>query len=333
MAHNILRISIYMFAVIGITSCETDSDLVIDALPRSIVVQGVLDEDKPMRVKLSYSHPVTGTGTTTFISDATVAIHDTKGNVFPLTFVDENAENGNDNLVYYVGAADAKPVAGEQYQLTATAPGVPVATTTATIPHAPALLDVRFASRSLEVIKRKDENFYLGFAPIHVQFRDEPGVNYYEIAVLQERAYSRPDGSLQTAWYETNVYSYNETLNSRDINDDGSKSTFRPLANLIFSDETFNGREIGFDVLAELSSVRLGPSSAYPVMGKYMVELRHVSRDYFLYKRSLTKFIEVGESPFSEPVQVFSNVNDGFGILAGYAKSKALIDARDSGSF
>jgi hypothetical protein len=50
-----------------------------------------------------------------------------------------------------------------------------------------------------------------------------------------------------------------------------------------------------------------------------VVSLMSLSEDYFKYKLSLEKYQETAGDPFAQPVQVYSNVENGFGIFGGYS--------------
>jgi len=64
------------------------------------------------------------------------------------------------------------------------------------------------------------------------------------------------------------------------------------------------------------------------------IELRHVSREYYLYKKSLMKHFDNQESDFwygiANPVSLYSNVKNGVGVFAGYASDTTIIYFRNS---
>lgn len=49
------------------------------------------------------------------------------------------------------------------------------------------------------------------------------------------------------------------------------------------------------------------------------VQLIHISEEYYNYQKSLFTANQTSGNPFSQPVQVFSNIEGGIGIFAGYA--------------
>ena len=45
--------------------------------------------------------------------------------------------------------------------------------------------------------------------------------------------------------------------------------------------------------------------------------LHNISQDYYYYRRSLELYNQSSDNPFAQPVQVYSNIENGFGIFAG----------------
>ena len=43
----------------------------------------------------------------------------------------------------------------------------------------------------------------------------------------------------------------------------------------------------------------------------------NISKSYYYYRTSLELYVDAPRNPFAQPVQVFSNINNGFGIFAG----------------
>jgi len=86
---------------------------------------------------------------------------------------------------------------------------------------------------------------------------------------------------------------------------------------IILSDEVINGKsaEISFYAMDYLET-----------FGIYKINLKNITRDYYLYLKSYTLQYENIDNPFAEPVQVYHNINNGFGILGSFnVSSKTII--------
>ncbi|MCF8381952.1 MAG: DUF4249 domain-containing protein [Bacteroidales bacterium] len=81
-----------------------------------------------------------------------------------------------------------------------------------------------------------------------------------------------------------------------------------------FSDENFNGSKVSVTCLFK---------PEYRVDGKNFIDiqLNSVSKDYYLYVKSLDRYLKAKENLFAEPVKIYSNVEGGYGIFAAFNKS------------
>ena len=82
----------------------------------------------------------------------------------------------------------------------------------------------------------------------------------------------------------------------------------------LFTDELFNGKK------AEISFYGENHTGG----GIYKINLKNITRDYYLYLKSHTLQFENIDNPFAEPVQVYHNVNNGFGILGDGTGNKGI---------
>lgn len=51
---------------------------------------------------------------------------------------------------------------------------------------------------------------------------------------------------------------------------------------------------------------------------KIYIEVKSISKDYFLYQKTLKEYYLAAQNPFAELLKVYGNINGGFGIFAGY---------------
>lgn len=92
-------------------------------------------------------------------------------------------------------------------------------------------------------------------------------------------------------------------------------------AQFVFTDELFNGENFSFDYQQELNY----PGEFEDVESYCEVRIQNVSEDFYKYQRSLAVYQSTENSPFAEPVQVYTNVKNGFGLFAGYSQSTRRI--------
>lgn len=74
-----------------------------------------------------------------------------------------------------------------------------------------------------------------------------------------------------------------------------------------FTDNAFNGGNASLPIRAYIGSPYTD------------IQFLNCSEEYYLYKKTLIQYYNVNDNPFSQPVQIYSNVEGGLGIVAGYA--------------
>ena len=53
--------------------------------------------------------------------------------------------------------------------------------------------------------------------------------------------------------------------------------------------------------------------------------ISRVSKEYYWYQSSYSNYLQTSGDPFAQPVQVYTNINNGLGVFAGYSASKDSI--------
>lgn len=171
---------------------------------------------------------------------------------------------------------------------------------------------------------------------LSVRFKDAADItNYYRISAFVRNHYA--DGSYVDVY--PNIYSDDLVFGSTEIELGGEESYFEE-----FSDKLFNGQEYKLKFLIELNCYFVddinGEDYQYyqnhplliPQYRELCIDLQSLSKSYYLYLSSRSKYesaSDIGMELFSEPVQIFSNVNGGIGILGAYSSSIYKIRLRD----
>ena len=152
-----------------------------------------------------------------------------------------------------------------------------------------------------------------------LQFND-PGdeKNYYQINFYQELVNEQnlQDTSVQLL-ANTNFSFIDETLTDNFNVLDGG---------ILFQDLTFDGslKELVFEPFFQYNAATYTPKNI-------VVELRSVSEEYYKYYTSVYRQVRQtslsgngtlnGSVPFSDPEILYSNIENGFGVFAGFSKS------------
>jgi hypothetical protein len=126
---------------------------------------------------------------------------------------------------------------------------------------------------------------------VRLNFSDTSGQDFYEIRMYAK--YETPSGEFQTLVYPSTEQST------------GLTSAWEGI---FLSDNNFDGQEA--DLILNYYDIDVENEA------EIIVELRHITEAYYLYQLSVELAVNSNENPFSEPVQVKSNIENGFGVFA-----------------
>lgn len=154
------------------------------------------------------------------------------------------------------------------------------------------------------------------FSSITIRFNEPPGEkNYYEIKVVHE---SNPGGKLR---YEKLWLWSNDAV----IKNEGYVNEI--YSSLIFSDELINGKShtLAFNFYHFVDEKN--------IESRFFIHFRSVSENYFFYKKKLilhfeNQFGDIWDGT-GNPVNLYSNVENGYGIFAGYSEKTDTVTVNE----
>jgi hypothetical protein len=278
------KIIISFAALLLFMACEKKIEFKQEEVDPRIVVNSVFTQHDYMWVHLSESRNVLFEGELPAIENATPQLLDADGNVIEEFTYDWSG-------LYYCSTALLEP--GSTYGLRVELDGFKTVTASSLFPkEITATIDsVAAPSDQLDLT--------LNFAD------DESQTNFYAVSMTYYGIYLDEMGEeevYKAASFETNEY-YVANGNP-GINGEKFSREF------LFTDETFNGQTIDFTGTVDRHEGD-EPGSFYAI------KLINLSEDLFKYKLSYRKYKDAQGNPFAEPVQVYSNITDGYGIFAG----------------
>lgn len=153
-------------------------------------------------------------------------------------------------------------------------------------------------------------------AEAYISFTDPPDVtNYYELLIS-----SKPGGT--NAWYSD--YETNDPVLMNEGDQDYHPNSF------FFSDDLFKGESYTIKIKHDVGYSQNG--KIFKVFPLYAT-LRSISRTYYKYRKYYTRHAhnQQFQNEFldlifkGEPQNMFTNVENGFGIFAGYCETTSQI--------
>lgn len=281
-----------LLLVFLLVSCEKEIKIKVPEQPKKLVFYSVSYPGDPIRLILrSTVNALSYRRQPTNVTNATVILYD-NGQVADTLSYDPAEE-------YYVSKTAAQY--GHKYQLSAVAPGFPLAEATAEMPEeVPLQVSVTPNVRNGSSGASLDE--------VVTRFND-PGAttDYYRLVI---RRYF-------TMWNSYNVMSCIELTDAslEQLRDpDPDQKICYDGSNIYLRDLLFNGRTKEIRFFAnhdEISPVYQDQDSVYTIF-----TLEHYNEAYFRYLKSYEYLQYNDDNPFAEPANVYSNVKNGYGIFA-----------------
>lgn len=294
---------------IVLSSCEKIIDLPIEYTEPKVVVNSITSPDSLWQVYLSASKYIYETGDIQLIPNAIVSIQEEGGAEFGLT------PQGNGMYI----SDTKKPIAGKTYLLSVTHPDYESVSSTTAIPS-------EIQLKSIEVLENVTIESYT-YKKVRLKFDDPAGKNYYRISFFQTGlGYDWMTGGEDLTWTE-----YAFWINYQDPNANSIDGTLTGSESILLSDEFFDGKEYAIDVLIDGYYFDYYQTE-YDMYFK--VKLHHLSQEYYRFAISLQKYQEGSNLDFfTQPVQVYTNIENGLGIFASYQTRSDSILLVEGNSF
>lgn len=296
-----------------VLSCELVVEVDVPGEPSKLVVSSILTPDSTFVLHISASAHILSRSIPS--TEAAVPIL-TDGNGRQIALMQGVISNPSNPGSWHVNAggwmytSSERPVPGTTYTLKVTAPNFgPVVAVT----QMPTLIDITSARiDSAHAVPEENEG-YASF-PVEVIFKDSAGVrDYYypQMSVVEEyKYYDHATGDTIRGQYGYIVHMRKTPVHA-DIPD------FSEEEEDVISDAAFDGSEY---TLRRYVSLRAYPSQDQKVVSMQFI-LGHAGYEYNRYFRSKQLHRDTRGNPLAEPVQVYSNVDGGLGIFAGYTHS------------
>lgn len=298
------RFKYFVFLALNLCGCD---EFVVDVkLPEfkpSLVVNGAfgpmdsiivvdLSQDKDILDNSTY-----GTELYAYVTGATVNLY--RENL-PIGTLSETIPG-----VYSISH---KSRSGETYRIKASKSGFEPIEATTIIPRAAPEASIT------EITFKPNSDVRLSYT-IH----DAPGRDYYEIKLYVYMSYQEhPESVVVSEWQEWGYWTIGaddfDVFDDRDIKQ--------------FSDELFDGRSKEFTI--EFHDFILFEPPPRRDTARFRLDVNKLTETYYQYLFTSGLQQDLDGSPYVEPVQIQSNVKNGFGIFGSY-NAKGLLFALSDG--
>lgn len=312
-----LRIYLSIIIIVLLSSCNREIDFDFPEVEPAIVINSIIIPESPIRVSVSAVMPIAPDSYNVVndtdeygtihsqhvpkpkycIEDASVLIYEDGVLLCSLEYDGEG---------YYV--SDRYPKVGSTYTLVVNAPGYKECKATTTLYNLPVLSNLSFR----DTVSVDEEGYPLSKLSFTITDND-PNRNFYEISC---RAVS-DKYDVEYEW----IY-FNKSRNADKVLAQSECLPFNQRA-LLFTDDYFSNGDYSLDVIYSYLS--------YVPMVKYDLEItvKSISQSYYEYRRSrmmqayqeegLFEWLANRESLSATPVEIYSNIENGYGVFASYS--------------
>lgn len=299
---NIYKIlSAIIFLIV--TSCELTVDVDLPEFKPSLVVNCVISpEDTAVVLNLSQNRSILDNSYDfILVNNATVKFYEGEtfiGNLLP----------ANDPGSY---SLDFNPQRGKEYSINIDKTGFEPVSSSTQIPSDTAQI-------SLSAISHKPDEYGGQSTRITYMIRDPKGPDFYETSLYILYGYDNwyYDEVLDSVIHEKHKPTWQKIHYSNvgaDVNEFEDNSYQQQ-----FSDELFDGQN--HESIIEFSSFRQPDETGADTL-RFKLVVHKLTSDYYRYLNTSQLQSDLGGSPFAQPIQVYSNIKNGLGILGSHNSS------------
>lgn len=263
-------------------SCELVVDVAVPFEGKQVTANAFFNPDSVWTVHLSLNRNILDEEPFNHVDNAQVVVLEDGQSIATLA--------GIGNGLYRAGV---KPEPGKEYTLSIKAPGYDDLQAHSAIPSPAPMPRVELYEASSN-------------SALKVAIKDDGAeANYYEIQVAMDyESYNYYAGRIEHGGHMLQLTSQDPLIQK-----DGDEYE----SAIVFKDVLFNGKE------AELNFELSGGGISYG--GAVTVILKTLSEEGYNYLRTVRLNDMSSGDPFAQPVNVYNNIQDGFGIFAGYSTS------------
>jgi hypothetical protein len=303
---------LFWICLVVLMSCELIVDVDVPYEGDKIVLNAIQGAPGPWTVELTNTKYILDAGTgLSFdpIQMAEVTIFEEDGTSYPLN---------HSSPGYYI--SDKHPREGGKYKIVVRANGFTGVDAEMTVPRAVKITNVEWDSTGIDPNppptqpNRPPGPYFVKDTPLKVTFTDPPDVNnHYAVLVHLDivRSYNDPQTQQQRTDSMTSVIRTWSTDPAIAREDDRK---------MRFPDTSFAGTTYTASTMVQL---RNSPDQRIYRVSVVLVAL---SEEYFRYEESRELYFQNSGDPFAQPVQTFTNVNNGLGVFGGYALDRVSWD-------
>lgn len=275
--------SIVLVVFVLLFSCEKDIDMKIPDKGRKTVINSFITPDKPIEFLAFKSRYILDDANFERITDIQFLLF--KNDVIIDTLQYSSISESYLSNIY--------PELGSTYSFQVNYNGL-ISSANTQIPYS-----IPFTIKDTSSFKTEHNELF----KIKIQFNDPLSTaNYYLINVFANNDPNQQGNSENSIFIQSNDPSYQNQYQG----------------GIIFDDKLFNGKLQTMEFLTQKYDFWGNSGDSIDLK----IELKSLSYEAYMYLLTTQKQMEQGDAMFSEPVMIYNNIKEGYGIFGGYSVSQ-----------
>lgn len=295
---------LFLFFLFNASSCEREVELDLNAPEDKLVLYSNFTPGSDITLQVGKSRSVINQDPEEFLPGADVSLYEDDVFLEKLDF-----KVGTDALPPIYQSSQTEVKNGKKYRVEVSLDGFDDVTAESHIPIPSTIKD--FYSFDLMVDKDSNPGLVKYSYKVNAKINDVPNVtNYYHLIMYQVVFHEIiNDGMLDTI-PTLELMNFDISSNTNDV------VSYLNQGILVKDNPFSNGYQFDFNI-------EINPLRSY--LGLALFELRTVSEDYYLFYTSIARQQGITNTLFAEPIFIYENVSNGYGIFAGYSNQVAAI--------
>jgi len=291
-----IKTAILALVLLNLTSCIKILNDDLASKPTKLVLNAAISPDSALTVNLSRTFNVfedESNKNLPFVDDAQIGVFENGNHLFDL----QNLGYG-----YYI-KDDFYPAVGETYSIEASFESYKKIQSSTMIPAKVPIVSFDTLSIEVEDEYTGKETHYIG----KLNYSDPGGTgNQYQLSC---RVWYKDENGNEI-WYDQAIW----VAESETMLFDNS------YGSLLWSDKYTDGKDVEIRFVFYNTYKYNKSLPAETEFIRFTFFFQSINHDYYTYLKSLNMYYESGgsEDPFSEPVVIFSNIENGYGIFGSY---------------
>jgi hypothetical protein len=281
---NIKHVCLLLFLVSILFSCVQDVNLEYNHESK-LCLNCVLNPDSIITATLTLSHALDNSENFEKVNNASIKLFENDTLKGELIFISDGK--------YLL---KQKPVSGKTYKIIAEASGHTQISANTTVSEKPI---IKYTKDTTSFI----ENLKVPMFNLNVQLFDQPGKNYYWLFQIFE-GNDRREGGISKEINAPYVDTFNRYIDS------DSKYGFRHFLQIRMTDEGYDGQILDFIIPDNFVYTNYKAQHFLNADEHY---------DKYIKTTLIKRMSENDDLPFYEPVQIYSNIENGYGIFGSCA--------------